>query len=109
MVPSTAAAMQHGPEQGIEQAVMGSTAAKPAAKLPTKGWIRRQLAWRHNGFHGSVRMSRMQMLAIMQAHTPTDASKQLAAQIEGLLEKLGESLKTRRPWPRSLQDGDSNE
>ena len=51
--------------------------------------------WRHNGFFGSVRMAYVSMNNIQTADTTTSEAKQLAANIQFMLEKLQSELKTR--------------
>lgn len=56
---------------------------------------RRQDIWRHNSFFGHVAMGRKHMQAIAKSSTTTADAADLAHQIEALLVKLGEALKTR--------------
>lgn len=57
--------------------------------------LKRTEIWQHNSYMGHARMMQMQALNIMNAKTPTDKSKELAAKIYELADKLGESLKKR--------------
>lgn len=56
---------------------------------------RKMARWRHNGFFGSVRMAYVSMNNIQTADTTTSEAKQLAANIQFMLEKLQSELKTR--------------
>ena len=56
---------------------------------------RKMARWRHHGFFGSVRMAYVSMNNIQTADTTTSEAKQLAANIQFMLEKLQSELKTR--------------
>lgn len=53
------------------------------------------LVHQHNGFHGSIRMARVNMAAIEDARSVDRSAKVLARQIDGLLRQLQYSLGTR--------------
>lgn len=59
-------------------------------------WQRRQERWRHNSYLGHCAMAAQNMRTIAKASTTTDESRLLAEQIEGLLDQLAASLKTRK-------------
>lgn len=61
-----------------------------------KDWFQRMERWRHNSFLGSARMMQMQSLAIINADTTTDETRQIAQQINTLSAKLYDTLKVRR-------------
>lgn len=65
----------------------------------TSAWHRRQWIHRHNGFFGSVAMSKAQMQSIIASGTATPRSKRLAMEVLGLLVRLGDSLKERVDEP----------
>lgn len=64
-------------------------------KPNTKEWNQRQARHRHNGFFGSVAMTKAQMRSIIDASTTTPQAKRVASDILCLAGELGLALKTR--------------
>lgn len=71
-------------------------------------YIRRKI-WQHNGYFGHAAMAIRAMQAMQRAKTTTDETQLLAFQIEGQLQALIESLRTRAPEfeeeRKALSDG----
>lgn len=64
-------------------------------KPGTKVFQNRQERWKHNSLFGHVRMSSMQMKAIIRSNTTTAEAKSLAVKIIEMLDLLSDKLKVR--------------
>jgi hypothetical protein len=66
-------------------------------KPGSPAFFKRQAIWRHNSFHGSVRMAQQNMRSIGMSNTATGAAKRKAQEIWADLVELKKLLKDRNP------------